>query len=53
MKQPNSKPTLKQNSYTLFDKNTEAIFYNLKATPIQRMLDFAAAEKAGRIQLGD
>ena len=40
MKQPNSKPTLKQNSYTLFDKNTEAIFYNLKATPIQRMLDF-------------
>ena len=26
--------------YQLFDANTQALFYNLKATPIQRMLDF-------------
>jgi len=26
--------------YQLFDQDTQALFYNLKATPIQRMLDF-------------
>lgn len=29
-----------QNDYDLFSKNTEAFIYNLKAAPIQRMLDF-------------
>ena len=28
------------NDYTLFNKDTHAIIYNLKASPIQRMLDF-------------
>ena len=28
------------NSYDLFNKRTQALFYNLKATPIQAMLDF-------------
>ncbi len=40
MKHAKSERLRKQNTYTLFDKDSEAFFYNLKATPIQRMLDF-------------